>query len=78
MVEIYSNSETPNENSFYAAYDTNAANVKKSAHFFTYDAWNKLKDSGKIVKQDESKRSGDIKNLEPDSDVDIKEIKKGI
>jgi hypothetical protein len=30
------------------------------------------------VKQDESKRSGDIKNLEPDSDVDIKEIKKGI
>lgn len=78
VVEIYSNSETPNEDSFYAAYDTNAANVKKSAHFFTYDAWNKLKDSGKIVKQDESKRSGDIKNLEPDSDVDIKEIKKGI
>jgi hypothetical protein len=78
MVEIYSDTNSPNEKSFYAAYDTNASNVKKSAHFFTYDAWNKLKETGKIVKQDESKRSGDIKNLEPDSDVDIKEIKKGI
>lgn len=77
MVEIYSDTNSANEKSFYAAYDTNASNVKKSAHFFTYDAWSKLKETGKIVKQDESKRSGEIKNLEPDVDVDIKETKKG-
>lgn len=78
VVEIYSDSDTPNEKSFYAAHDTSASNVKKSAHLFTFSAWNKLKESGKIVKQNESSRIGDIKNLEPDSDIDIKEIKKGI
>lgn len=77
IVEIYSDSTSPNEKSFYAAFDMSTQNVSKSAHLFTYNGWNKLKEMGKIVKQDESKKSGDIKNLEPETDVDIKEIKKG-
>ncbi len=78
IVEIYSNGSTVNEKSFYAAFDMSAQNVSKSAHLFTYGAWNKLKETGKIVKQDETKRSGDIKNLDPETDVDIKELKKGV
>ena len=77
-VEIYSDSSTPNEKSFYAAHDVSSTNVEKKAHFFTYSGWKRLKDMGKVVKQDESKRSGDIKNLDPETDVDIKEIKKGV
>jgi hypothetical protein len=78
IVEIYSDSSVANDKSFYAAYDISVQNVSKSAHLFTHSGWNKLKEMGKIIKQDESKRSGDIKNLEPSTDVDIKELKKGV
>ena len=78
MVEIYSQQSSVGDSSFFCIYPTASSNAKKNGHFLSFSAWSRLKESGKIKKENEMKKSGDMSNFDPESDVDLKEIKKGI
>jgi hypothetical protein len=75
VVETFSESGEPTPTSLYCVYPVNETNEYVSGHFITAQKFEVLKE--KIHPSED----GDITNIDdfnPETDVDIKEIKKGL
>jgi hypothetical protein len=71
VVETYSKSGEPDETSFYCLFPVGSDSEKASAHFITAKAFKIL--STKIHPKDEDSDTVRISNVNPETDIDIKE-----
>lgn len=77
IVETYSQSSEPNENSFYCIFPVGSDSEEAAAHFITAQMFEQL--STKIHPKDEDDDSDSVRisDINPETDIDIKEsIKK--
>lgn len=76
IVEIYSKTSMPDDHSFYALSPLDATSTTKS-FFLTASAYNKLTEKMSEV-EIRNKKVNTLQDFDPTSDVDIKEIEKGV
>lgn len=78
VVETYTSGGQPDSTSFYCVYPTEESNRFLSGHFISANKFEELKQ--KLHPQDEGGEEGvrNISDFNPETDTDIKEMKKGV
>lgn len=76
LVEIFSESGEPTPTSLYCIYPVSDENVNVKGHFITSPKFESLKQ--KIQPTDDDSDVVNISDFNPETDVDIKEMKKGL